>query len=43
MVEKKIDISMFLMKNPRNFHLLYVIALFGAQKNVSPITVGGQT
>ena len=28
----KIDISMFLMKNPRNFHLLYVIALFGAQK-----------
>ena len=32
MVEKKIDISMFLMKNPRNFHLLYVIALFGAQK-----------
>ena len=28
-----IDIySCFLMKNPRNFHLLYVIALFGAQK-----------
>ena len=39
-----IDIySCFLMNNPRNFHLLYVIALFGAQKNVSPITVGGQT
>jgi len=39
-----IDIySSFLMNNPRNFHLLYVIALFGAQKNLSPITVGGQT
>ena len=31
----KIDIySCFLMKNPRNFHLLYVIALFGAQKKM---------
>ena len=43
MVEKKLIHPCFLMKNPRNFHLLYVIALFGAQKNVSPITVGGQT